>query len=278
MKFDISSQSWVASDSSIFGWLGVFPVEVGMPLFVNILQSRTWPNNKMRSDIVDNIKNISEKNKGATFVPRIVFFHLQDHDGNEFDFPREGEFIKPFTVYIGDSYSIEFSSDIADCGFTMIDGLSVAYLNLGNLPDYFWEIDDVLRFYVEWCITDYSKNSKCFINEYSTVLDNSSSPIFLGFESLIPGSGAPLQLNTPMYVRPLSEPPEIVVIDSIATLEWNANPYMCYKLYASDDPYSGFVHQEWIPMGISSYPIGFSDKQFYYLTTIGAWEYPWYKK
>ena len=49
-KFNASSQGWVSADPSPFGWVGDFPVNVGMPLFISVVSDTTWPNQSKNSN------------------------------------------------------------------------------------------------------------------------------------------------------------------------------------------------------------------------------------
>ena len=89
-KYDVLLQSWVTSDYS-FMYLPDFPVEIGMPLCLNMNRPKTWPSIEKRDNYSEIMSN-ENKTKGPGYCgPRIVYFNCHDMNGEEFDFPEESD-------------------------------------------------------------------------------------------------------------------------------------------------------------------------------------------
>ncbi|NOR46241.1 MAG: hypothetical protein GQ534_11700 [Candidatus Delongbacteria bacterium] len=133
-RWENSTQQWVGTTyNSFLGWLADYPTEVGMPLMVNMTADTTWPILEKSENNLESMNNTITSPKINGGGPRVAYFHYQDASGEELDFPEEASNLD-FSAYIPNRPGEVLRKDNFGCGFTNIDGYSVAYINLGNFP------------------------------------------------------------------------------------------------------------------------------------------------
>ncbi|HXK50023.1 MAG TPA: T9SS type A sorting domain-containing protein [Clostridiales bacterium] len=201
-KYDNSTQQFSTSAKSIFGWFNIFPVEPGMALLASVTESVVWPSSKGMTEISDLALDNNLKSKGLTGGgPRVVYCHIIDNDGSELDFSTAPYANIEFKVWNTENPSEILDHNSPGCGFTMVGGIySVLYFNPGNLP-YNWESGDQINILVEDLSRPYMIPDTYWGDMRSFTIDNSSSPIINGFESLVPGTGVPMQILMPTSIE-----------------------------------------------------------------------------
>ncbi|MBN2789775.1 MAG: T9SS type A sorting domain-containing protein [Candidatus Delongbacteria bacterium] len=181
MKFS-SNQVWLTSTSSTF-WLVVFDVEVGQPLVLVIEENTTWPNQiKNISDTHMNSKTSNEKRLYS--IPRVVYWHIQNENGSELNFQYDDV---NFEAWITGRDDDLLTSNDVGCGKSMVNGNSVVYINLANFYTN-WTPGEELNIYFHYPTKE--KVHSSFFLTYN------SAPVYRGFETIIPGSGEPIQVVT----------------------------------------------------------------------------------
>ncbi|MCK4980741.1 MAG: T9SS type A sorting domain-containing protein [Candidatus Delongbacteria bacterium] len=184
-RYDNVIQKWDTSSNMFFDWLYVFNVYAGMPLFLNITASTTWPSAGKVENNSDDLAFDNKTTKGAGAGPRIVYYHIQNEVGSELSFPEDEWLV--FNVWITGREAEVRTQESVGFGYSMIDGNSVAYLNIGNFST-LWSPGEELN--IEFpLITKLDQ-------EDSFIIPEGSGPIYRCFEPLIPGTGTPLQILT----------------------------------------------------------------------------------
>ncbi|NOR46242.1 MAG: hypothetical protein GQ534_11705 [Candidatus Delongbacteria bacterium] len=208
-------------------FVGNFPTEPGRPLIANMTANITWPSEVKVESNSDNTISDNKISKGTGGGPRVVYCHYVDIYGNDYNYPEEASDLQAWI----DCRPLEIlTQDRLGCGFTMINGYSVAYINLGNFPTP-WSPGESLVL-----------ESGSGDNRYSILLDHSSSPIYCGFEPVIPESGLPKNTGI-IHLCDIEGTPVVTVSDNTLTLNWNpATGAIAYNIYGSEDPYGTFTH------------------------------------
>lgn len=194
--------------------------------------------------------------------PRVVYFNLVDsHTGEALAYPDDTRLIE-FIAYISDRPLEVLDENNFGCGFTEIEGLSVAYIDLGNFQTP-WSSGEILHF--EITNLDDMWGYDCNI-----ALDDSGSPIFHGFEPLIPDSGLPGQIDMD-HVNPLTTPDVTMnVQNGTITLDWGyISEATEFYIYASDEPYGTFNYFD-TAIGISWSTELTEDRKFFCVRTSNA--------
>lgn len=184
-KYDNVNQQWYTSTNATFFWSNIFNVVVGQPLFLNITANTTWPSASKVDSNSDNIAFDNKTTKGAGAGPRIVYFHVQDLIGGEFSYPEDAEGVI-FNAWITGREMEVLDQDDVGFGFTMINGNSVAYINLGNFPTSY-SAGEQLNF-------EFPNVAPQGNPEDSFIIPEGSDPIYRCFEPIIAGTGTPLQI------------------------------------------------------------------------------------
>lgn len=227
------TQTWNTA-TKFFGWSNDHLVYTGQPLWANITSPSAWPDYVKKEPVYNNTEEKSIKSSKGGGVPRVVYFHIQDLYGNEIDLLSNSIDFKAWIKERGGEYEFVTDDDFGS-GLTDVNGISVAYLNLNSGDLYTpWSDGETL------IIQPMTHNPDSL--SYSCVLDNSASPIFLGFEPLIAGSGEPVRLD--MEWKPCD--PVVTIVNSegtVVTVSWEEYwKATGYNLYWSDDPYDGFEY------------------------------------
>ncbi|NOR46240.1 MAG: hypothetical protein GQ534_11695 [Candidatus Delongbacteria bacterium] len=106
-------------------------------------------------------------------------------------------------------------------------------------------------------------------NDYTYLLNASASPIYLGFEPLIPGTGTPGRFSI-AHLHELENPPVTTLSGDSLTLSWNsATGATGYNIYESDDPYGTFSYVA-STTATSWQTEATEDKKFYYVTSTNS--------
>ncbi|HAQ61924.1 TPA: hypothetical protein DCR49_08000, partial [Candidatus Delongbacteria bacterium] len=225
-KWNAVTQTWVSSSySPIFGWFSDNPSDAGFGLMLNMKNSLTWPAPDKLESIIEIKNNENIIPKGAGGLPRAVYFNIVDDQGNPLDYPEDTGLIE-FSAYIQERPTEILHEYSYGCGFTMADSYSMAYVEVGNFPST-WTAGETLKL----ILTNFDPMYGC---EMSVVLDNSTSPIFAGFEPLIPVSGLPGQVDMD-HINPITSVAlDIGYDEGVATLYWGYNGYTIFNIYSSD--------------------------------------------
>lgn len=201
----------------------MFSTEIAQSLLIYVDYSVLWPND-VKNEILMNDFEVTDKlrsSKGGA-VPRVLYLHIQDINGEEVDL--QSHHIN-FKAWISGRESELLTEETTGCGFADLNGHSSLYLNIRNLPTP-WSAGETLK------VQPMTHNPDSVI--FSYVLDNSGSPIFSGFEPLIPGSGQPLQLDMD-NAFPLET--SINLTGTIITVSWDEQwRAVGYNLYWADKP------------------------------------------
>ncbi|MDA3838648.1 MAG: T9SS type A sorting domain-containing protein [Candidatus Delongbacteria bacterium] len=182
-KYDNVNQVWLGCTEMMSFWVGDFPTVIGTPLLINVTGNITWPSTV--ETILDNSVVNNNTPKSAGNGPRVVYFHVQDLAGGEFSYPEDAEGVV-FDCWISGRESEILGQDDVGFGFSMIDGNSVAYINLVNFPTP-WAVGDQLNFQ----FPNVAPQGNPVDN---FILTEGADPIYRCFESIIAGTGSPLQI------------------------------------------------------------------------------------
>jgi hypothetical protein len=259
-RYNNSAQLWDSSYKSSFGWANNFSIYVAQPLIVNSWDTFTWPTYK--NSIAISGASDSNTPKGLNGGgPRIVFCHLTESAGRELT-EDEMKLIQ-FEAFITARPTEILDENSYDCGFMHINGMSVLYVNLGNYPTP-WSSGEQLS------ISDVNFDPG-YGFDIILGIDNSSSPMFFGFEDQIPGSGTPWAVDMDAIV-PLTGVDVTVREESgNIVLEWGyaGEGVTGYNIYASDDPYGTFSYVA-TTTNLSWSMAVTEDKKFFYVVSTNA--------
>jgi hypothetical protein len=261
------SQKW---DGAIrnFLWHNNFAIYIATPYFVGIpvgygITPIDWPTLKKADLSGEEYLTNSETNKSApksqiSVNQRKVYFNLQDAEGNPLNIPSDTDKIK-FKIWQRSSYAIggEIFNETAmypfDNGYTDISGYTTLYFNTGSFVVV--SAGDTL-FYQP---LTYNPENKI----YSVVLSASSSPVYVGFEPLIPGSGQPIQLDMDYVASPINT--VVTVSADSVSVSWDASVgAVSYDIYSSTDPYGTFAYTATTAQ-TSWQVVSTEPKKFYYV-------------
>lgn len=198
----------------------------------------TWPSIDKREDAAMNLNtyNSAKEKKGSFLRPVKVYVHLQDLYGNELSVPQDTDKIEIFYWISGREAEVVSSKDwFFDTGHINLNGYSTTYMNLVGFqtPP---QTGDILNIYpvrynpdgTTWPISG---------SIYQHIIEASSSPVYLGYEALIPGSGQPLILDMENIFPVSIEANAEGTVTTVSWVDWRATSY---NLYSSDDPYDEF--------------------------------------
>jgi hypothetical protein len=238
-------QTWDYAYKSSFGpWINNFAIYPAMPYWVVIPTTSTpvtWPTvskaDLTGEEYLTNSESEKTDPKSSPYLtPRKVYFRLTDLGGNDLIYPEDTDKIK-FEAWLeqGTGGAIAVGQVISnndwDCGYSEANGHTISYLNL----DRFTVAYSGNILYIK--PVTHNPNNEI----YTYVLDPSSSPVFLGFESIIPGSGQPITLDMD-YVASPTNTVVTVSADSVS-VSWDASVgAVSYDIYSSTDPYGTFAY------------------------------------
>jgi hypothetical protein len=259
------SQKWDGAIRS-FSWYNNFRIYVATPYIVQIPYDKTpvtWPTVSKADLTGEEYLTNSESEKtdpksSAALKPRKVYFRLTDLEGNDLIYPEDTDKIK-FEAWLeqGTGAAILVGEVISnnnwDCGYSEANGYTISYLNLH-------------------CFTTVSSGNILYIKPvthnpdnkiYTYVLDPSSSPVFLGFESIIPGSGQPITLDMDYVASPINT--LVTVTADSVSVSWDASAgAVSYDIYSSTDPYGTFAYTATTSQ-TSWLVVSTEPKKFYYV-------------
>lgn len=163
---------------------------------------------------------------GADTLP--VTIHVIDDDNTELDFTASPYDNIVFKVYNLDHPEDVITQDTGTCGYDMLGGIySTLYIDFQYFV-YPWEVGDT--FYIQ--VDDLSRpymipgtywgDSRTF-----TVVD--TNPVQLGFEPMLPGSGAPMQIMLPSGIDN-SHIPEEVKLSQNYPNPFNPETQICFSM------------------------------------------------
>jgi hypothetical protein len=194
--------------------------------------------------------------------PRPFVFHFIDRDTGHQLTVDQMKLIQ-FRAYTYSNPADILTENSVDCGFLMCDTLSCAQVNIGNF-DVAWQPGDVFRF--ELINFDDMQGY-----EYQFVLDNSSDPVFIGFEPFEPGSGLPIEISM-SACNPLTGVDVLVSEESgNIILNWGfPGPGITgYNIYSSNEPYGTFSYID-TTTSISWSTAATENKKFFYVVSTNA--------
>ena len=262
-KWNAVTQTWVSSSySPILGWVSDKPSDAGSGLLLNMKNSLTWPAPDKLESIIDVQNNENTIPKGAGGLPRAVYFNIVDDQGNPLDYPEDTGLIE-YSAWIQERPTEILHEYSYGCGFTMADSYSMAYVEVGNFPSP-WTAGETLKLF----LTNFDPMYGC---EMSVVLDNSASPVYVGFEPLIPGSGLPGQADMD-HINPLTGvDPSIREESGNIVLEWGWAGYDVtgYNIYSSDEPNGTFSYVT-TTSNLSWSTAATENRKFFYVVSTNA--------
>ncbi len=245
-KWDNINQHWISTAYNvIIGWFGDQFSQAGDGLILNMKDSINWPGSKNTV-------------KGGG-IPRVAYFNLVNVSTGKALTYDEYRLIE-FDAWIDQRPSEILHEYSYGCGFTMIDTLSVAYVEVSNFTSG-WDPGEYLN------IRFTNFDSMWGWEILDNYLDGSGSPLYIGFEPIIPRSGLPglISMDHVIPICSVDLNIECEIFSSVALLSWGFNGYSIFHVYTSDTPYGEFIlagtveHQyEW------SEPIA-EDKKFYHV-------------
>jgi hypothetical protein len=262
-KWIASSQKYDVCIKSLTPWVNVFNIYVGDPLYINVTNSRTWPD--LKSGFNENSNDgstFTEKNtKAGNGKPRIVFIHLVDASG--YELTEEEMKLIQFDACITARPTDILNENSYDCGFMKINGVSVLYVNLASFISP-WTAGEQLN------VSDINFDLG-YGFDISLNIDNSSSTIYYGFEDQIPGTGAPWSVGMD-HIIPLTGVDVTVREESgNIVLEWGTagGDVTRYNIYSSDEPYGTFSYVT-TTSNISWSTAASENKKFFYVVSTNA--------
>ena len=170
-----------------------YPVWSAMPLLWKGNAVTTWPD-EIKSDHSDPGEYASEK--ASSNGPKIIYFHVIDKYGNDFDLLTDRV---TFKAWINNRPHEILNQDDCGCGFIDLGGFSVGFVNVGTFQTNWSEGEELTVLAKDEREPDFSSWTT---GEATYVLDGNASPFFKGFEAVIPGSGAPVQTISPDAIDP----------------------------------------------------------------------------
>jgi hypothetical protein len=186
--FDPADQTW-----DLDGWSFTatpFAVYPGMGILGKGGSEFTWPQDK-KTDPFYNYSSHKEVKNGAKLGgPKPLVLHIVDKNGNDFDFSSA---TVKFKAWIdGNEYDV-ITQETPGSSLLTIEGMSVCYVETSKFMDVSLNDSIVVE------VRDETADNFEFwtIGRATYDLGSTGDPLFMGFESVLPGTGEPISTTEP---------------------------------------------------------------------------------